>query len=144
VGEFDWPQVGEVTVAARALRPVLHFAITEGPILTARIDEIDPHVFLSHASLRMDLLGDVMEELLLHFGRSAADPRDLDDDEIARVFQAEISFLRVDDLVCRVTADDLELVVHRDIGDVHHGSINRLAYDADEFGRRILADVNSG
>ena len=29
-----------------SLRPVLHFAIPERPILAARIDEIDPYIFL--------------------------------------------------------------------------------------------------
>ena len=49
-----------------SLGPVLHLTIAEGPILAARVDEIDPHVLLAHASLRMDLVGDLMEEFLLH------------------------------------------------------------------------------
>ena len=92
-----------------SLGPVLHLTIAERPILAASIHEIDPHVFFSHPSLRMDLISDLMEEFLLHLGRSPADPGDLDDDEIARVVQAEISLFRVNDLVRRVPVDDLKL-----------------------------------
>src|ERR1700731_2792174 len=66
-----------------SLRPVLHLTIAERPILAARIDEIDPHVFFSHPSLRMDLVSDLTEEFLLHLGRSPAEPGDLGDDEMA-------------------------------------------------------------
>jgi hypothetical protein len=70
-----------------SLRRVLHLAIAERPILAACVDQIDPDVFPSHTSLRMNLVSDLMEESLFHLRRSSADPSDLDDDEIARVLQ---------------------------------------------------------
>src|SRR5258708_37710972 len=121
---------GRPAAAFLSLGPVLHLTIAEGPILAARIDKIDPYVFFSHASLRMDLVSDLMEEFLLHLGRSPADPGNLDDDEIAGVVQAEIPLFRVNDLVRGVPVDDLELVVHRDIGDIHHGPVNRFTHHA--------------
>jgi hypothetical protein len=48
--------------SSTSFRPVLHLAFAEGPILTPRINEIDPHIFHSHPSLLMDLVGDLMEE----------------------------------------------------------------------------------
>src|SRR5580692_7381400 len=127
-----------------SLRPILHLAIAEGPVLTARIDEIDPHVFLSHPSLVMDLVGDLIKEFLLDLGRSPANPGHLNYDEIAGVAQTEISLLRVDHLVGLMTVDDLEFVMRRDAGDIHHGLVIRLAHDPDEFGRCLLVDVYSG
>jgi hypothetical protein len=47
------------------------------------------------------------------------------------------------DLVGRMTIDDLEFVVRRDIGDFHDRPVNSLAYDSNEFVRGIFADVNS-
>jgi hypothetical protein len=78
----------------------LHLTVAEGPILAVRINEIDPYIFFSHPTLRVDVVGDLMEEFLLHLGRSAADPGDLDDDEIAGVVQAQISLFRVN--ACRL------------------------------------------
>jgi AcrR family transcriptional regulator len=126
------------------LRPVLHYAIAEGPILTARVDQIDPHIFLSHPSLCVDLLGDLMEEFFLHLCGSPGHPGDLDDDEIAGVAQTEISLFRINYLVALMTVDDLKFVMRRDIGDIYHRLVDGFAHHSDQFERCIPVDVYSG
>src|SRR3977135_1377317 len=90
-----------------SLRGVLHLAITERPILPAGIDQADPDVLLAYALPRLNFVGNVPIEFLLHLGRATADPGDLDDDQVWRVVDAQIALLRTDDLVRLVAGGDL-------------------------------------
>jgi hypothetical protein len=44
----------------------LHVAVSKRPIFTGCVDEIDPDILLSYASLLVNLVGNQAEELLLN------------------------------------------------------------------------------
>src|SRR5882672_11593759 len=90
----------------------------------------------------MYLVGDPLIKLLLHIGCSSADPRNLDDDKIAAIFNAEIPFLGIDNLIISVPGDDLKLVMQRNIGDLDHRAVYGVAHGANTLLRRVLAEVD--
>lgn len=68
-------------------------------------------------------------EPLLHVDGSAGVPRDLHDDEVWAILDAEIAFARIDDFPVIVTGDNLELVVFGNAGDGTHRVANNLTDD---------------
>src|ERR1700677_2571186 len=47
---------------------VLHLAVAEGPILSVGINQADPDILLAHLCLRVNFVGNLLKELLLHLG----------------------------------------------------------------------------
>ena len=81
------------------LRCVLHLAVAERPVLAPVIHQVDPDVLFADAGLRVNFVGNAPVELLLDVGRAAADPGDLDYDEVRRVLDTKVALLWIDDLV---------------------------------------------
>src|SRR5882757_9523620 len=123
---------------------ILHLAVSKRPVFAAGIHEIDPYILFSNAALLVDFVGNLAVEFFLDIGRSAGDPSHLDKNEAGGVLHAEVTLLRVNNLVGRVTIDDLEFVVRRNIRDFHHRPVNRVAHDPNELVRGIFTDVASG
>ena len=86
--------------------------------------------------------GVAFQNFLLHIDCSSADPRNLDDDKIAAILNAEISFLGIDNLIISVPRDDLKLVMQRNVGDLDHRPVHGVAHGANTLPGRVLAEVD--
>src|ERR1700743_473222 len=90
-------------VAEVLFRRVLHLAVAERPVFPGVVDEIDPDVFSSYAGPRVNLVGYPLIEFFLYICGPAADPGDLNQDQIVGVCQAEVSLFRIDDFISGMT-----------------------------------------
>jgi len=74
----------------------------------------------------MQIIGDALEERLLHLDGAACIQRDLDQQDVLRVAVAEITAGDVD-LVGRMLGDDLEFVVLGHVDDFPHRIVDDFA-----------------
>src|SRR6267154_4142450 len=95
---------------ARRLGRLLCDTAAERPVLLGDLDQVDDDILAPHVQPGMEVVGDALEERLLHLDSAAGIQRDLDQDDIGRVTVAEIAVGDVE-FFRGMFGDDLEFVV---------------------------------
>src|SRR5882672_2791653 len=107
-------------------RDVLRDAVAERPVLFRHFDQVYEDVLRVELQLALQIRRYALVKSLLLLERPANAERDLDQHDVGRIADAEITRRDVE-FLRRVFGDDLELVILRHVDDVGHRAIDDVA-----------------